>query len=188
MNFVKSAGNIKDCSDISTELKVIEKAICPVWIPSGICDSTVTYVCNLALKAWKAGGDKISPKKVCESISLCSSSLSSRILGANYKVMGEANWLQLAFHNLGKTSITVKNLDLKWGKIYDCAKPYDEISFKEFNIASGQVGSICATGREASPSGSEIYVDLYDGSTKIGTVYATCPFSGSNKVSYTPDS
>lgn len=66
------------------------------------------------------------------------------------------------------------------GKFLKYASDWDnEIKAAEVEkqvATSSQNARVNACGREGAASGTEAYIDLYDGSTKIATIYWDCPW------------
>lgn len=65
------------------------------------------------------------------------------------------------------------------GKFHKTGNKDAEISASEINsivIPPGSSSDVSSCGRSDSPSGTEGTIDLYDGSTKICTVYWNCPW------------
>ncbi|WP_251861448.1 aegerolysin family protein [Clostridium sp. Marseille-Q2269] len=85
--------------------------------------------------------------------------------------------------------LTIQNATLSWGKFYNPDNQNHEISAEDVNktkISKNEIAIIESSGRKDSPSGTEGRFDICDkNKNKLFTIYWDCPWSGSNKFSYT---
>ena len=124
----------------------------------------------------------------------------------------EKLWCTLVIENRSPETITIKSVQLQWGKFCNGGKYFiNHLHFFESNpilfslltllfigygpcneippsdiegktIAPKKSYSIYACGRQASASGTEGSVDLYDKNDKISSVYWDCPWGPSSNV------
>lgn len=116
----------------------------------------------------------------------------------------EKLWCTLVIENRSSETITIKNVQLQWGKFCDGGKyskitslplspvrwffvnasstgygPCNEISPSDIDgktVAPKKSYSIYTCGRQSSASGTEGSIDLYVKNEKIATVYWDCPW------------
>ncbi|CCM04537.1 uncharacterized protein FIBRA_06718 [Fibroporia radiculosa] len=91
-----------------------------------------------------------------------------------------AQWVSMLIKNLlGNASIKVQNANVSWGKFYEDGNKDREISAGKVNsivIAPNFTATVAACGRANAASGTEGTIDLYDGTTRICTLYWNCPW------------
>ncbi|KAB2573789.1 hypothetical protein BFW01_g1210 [Lasiodiplodia theobromae] len=94
--------------------------------------------------------------------------------------MTYAQWVILRIINrLQIKRISVKNARLDWGKFHQNGNKDEEITPAAVNavtVGAGQTTDVSSCGRSDAPSGTEGTLDLYDGDTKICTLYWNCPW------------
>ncbi|KAK1252083.1 hypothetical protein MKX08_003270 [Trichoderma sp. CBMAI-0020] len=98
---------------------------------------------------------------------------------ATVDVRTEDQWASIrVFNRMRKNDISFQNAALSWGKFYSGPKS-NEISaatVDETVVHPGITKSADSCGRSGALSGVEGHLDLYDGKTKICTLYWDCPW------------
>ncbi|KAF4536456.1 Asp-hemolysin [Lasiodiplodia theobromae] len=94
--------------------------------------------------------------------------------------MSYAQWILLQIINrLQSGKLSVKNARLDWGKFYEWDDKNKDTTADAVNavtVAPGETGLVASCGKSDAASGTEGYLDLYDGDTKICTVYWSVPW------------
>ncbi|KAG5660805.1 hypothetical protein KAF25_002448 [Fusarium avenaceum] len=102
--------------------------------------------------------------------------------------MAYAQWVYILIQaKLSSGEISIKNVNLNWGKFFKYNNKDDEIStdeIKKIVIASNKSAGIASCGRSDASSGTECNLDLYDGDVKICHIYWNCPW-GSKTNTFT---
>ncbi|CAJ0552499.1 Ff.00g005770.m01.CDS01 [Fusarium sp. VM40] len=102
--------------------------------------------------------------------------------------MAYAQWVYILIQaKLASGEISVKNVNLNWGKFFKYNNKDDEIStdeIKKIVIATNKSAGIASCGRSDASSGTEGSLDLYDGDVKICHIYWSCPW-GSKTNTFT---
>ncbi|RGP64278.1 aegerolysin family [Fusarium sporotrichioides] len=102
--------------------------------------------------------------------------------------MAYAQWVYILIQNkIASGEISIRNVNLNWGKFYQWDNKDNEISVdavKQIVIASGKTAGVASCGRSDASSGTEGSFDLYDGDTKICNIYWDCPW-GSKTNTFT---
>ncbi|KAF1365574.1 Aegerolysin family protein [Lizonia empirigonia] len=94
--------------------------------------------------------------------------------------MAYAQWVVIHIINSFRNgTISIKDAKLFWGKFYKNGNKDDEISandVEKLTIPAGSDGDIASCGRSDAASGTEGQVDIYDGDTKVCSLYWSCPW------------
>ncbi|KAM0227517.1 hypothetical protein ACHAP5_012168 [Fusarium lateritium] len=104
--------------------------------------------------------------------------------------MAYAQWVYILIQSkIASGEISIKNVNLNWGKFFNYNNKDDEIStdeIKKITIGSNKSAGIASCGRSDASSGTEGSLDLYDGDVKICHIYWSCPW-GSKTNTFTVD-
>ncbi|KAF9345299.1 hypothetical protein BGX26_003312 [Mortierella sp. AD094] len=95
--------------------------------------------------------------------------------------MGCDQWVEFTLQNKDVDNLTLKDVQLSWGKWYqngdkskETSGPADQTIPKEGEIR------VASCGRADSPSGTTGSFSLYDGRTMIAKIAWDCPYTGRN--------
>ncbi|GKU08627.1 asp-hemolysin [Fusarium langsethiae] len=102
--------------------------------------------------------------------------------------MAYAQWVYILIQSkIASGEISIRNVNLNWGKFYQWDNKDNEISVdavKKIVIASSKTAGVASCGRSDASSGTEGSFDLYDSDTKICNIYWDCPW-GSKTNTFT---
>ncbi|MCJ1396749.1 hypothetical protein MMC18_009641 [Xylographa bjoerkii] len=94
-------------------------------------------------------------------------------------------WVRLTLRNKSNKNLTIKNVTVNCGKFYqwnDDTKELGKETVEGQTIRAKKDFSFAACGRENGTMGCAADFDLYDGETKVVSLYYSCPYSGSNEL------
>ncbi|KAL8692071.1 MAG: hypothetical protein Q9218_002830 [Villophora microphyllina] len=98
--------------------------------------------------------------------------------------MGYGQWVEIKIANKTDRTLTLKNLRLHWGKLYeypDKGKEANSNTVNDKTIKPHGSFSFASCGRENASSGTEGEVYVYDGGDEAFKIYWDCPYWGSNR-------
>ncbi|CAG5166094.1 uncharacterized protein ALTATR162_LOCUS6883 [Alternaria atra] len=94
--------------------------------------------------------------------------------------MAYAQWVVIHIINSFRSgNLSLKDAQAMWGKFHRNGNKDAEISASEVNklsISAGESIKISSCGRSDSASGTEGKVGVYDGDTRVCTIYWSCPW------------
>jgi len=83
-----------------------------------------------------------------------------------------------------KSALSLREVEISWGKYYDCVNKDHKVDFVTSYIPAGKDDTFCAVGASGWPSGTEGKVTFYDGTTSIGILHFDVPSSSSNVLEF----
>ncbi|KAH7232772.1 aegerolysin type hemolysin [Fusarium tricinctum] len=100
--------------------------------------------------------------------------------------MAYGQWVYILIQSkIASGNISVKNVNIMWGKFYKYDDKDNEISPQDVGnivIPSNGSAGIASCGRSDAASGTEGTFDLYDGDVKICNIYWSDPWGGSTNI------